>query len=391
LNESNSLELVDIPEELRLILDLLKADDSINQQSLENIDWNILMNQAMHHRVFPLLYRKLAKINEKIDVPAFVIDFLYEQYRRNTLNMLHFSAEMEYVSDLLTKHDIPLLFLKGPTLGHDLYGDISLRTSGDLDILVPIDRLTYIEELLVQAGYEKDDYIKTILNDWKWRHHHVAYIHPDKQIKLEVHWRLSPGPAKEPSFNDLWKRRSKSLLTDHPVYTLGNEDLFLFLASHGARHGWSRLRWLMDIHQLANQKLDWSDIHKQCNTYDSFNVCGQSIILTAELLGTKIPKGTESTFRTEKCFNLAEQALFYFESMINLHTEPVPKTVSRYHKRYLFSLMPGQQKLLFMLSFLYPYPEDKETLPLPRQLHVLYFPLRPLLWAWRKTKDYALS
>ena len=39
----------------------------------------------------------------------------------------------------------------------------------------------------------KDDYIQTVLNDWKWRHHHVTYFHPEKEIKLEIHWRLNPA------------------------------------------------------------------------------------------------------------------------------------------------------------------------------------------------------
>ena len=58
-----------------------------------------------------------------------------------------------------------------------------------------------------------------------------------------------------------------------------------------------------------------------------------------------------------------------------------------YHKRHLFSLMSNQQKFLFIMSFLYPYPEDAEILPLPKYLHFLYFPLRPFLWAWRKSKE----
>ena len=106
----------------------------------------------------------------------------------------------------------------------------------------------------------KDDYIVKVLNDWKWRHHHITYFHPQKKIKLEVHWRLNPGPGKEPCFNELWERKRISSLTSFPVYFLGREDLFLFLVSHGARHGWSRLRWLVDIHQLVKQELDWSKL-----------------------------------------------------------------------------------------------------------------------------------
>ncbi|NEU34041.1 nucleotidyltransferase family protein, partial [bacterium LRH843] len=93
--------------------------------------------------------------------------------------------------------------------------------------------------------------------DWKWRHHHVTYFHPIKRIKLEIHWRLNPGPSSEPQFKELWSRKRLSTVTSSPVYFLGQEDLTVFLISHGARHGWSRLRWLADIHQILNQDIEW--------------------------------------------------------------------------------------------------------------------------------------
>ena len=83
----------------------------------------------------------------------------------------------------------------------------------------------------------------------------LLIFHPQKKIKLEVHWRLNPGPAKDQALMILWERKRISSLTSSPVYFLGREDLFLFLVSHGARHGWSRLRWLVDINQIVKQEL----------------------------------------------------------------------------------------------------------------------------------------
>ena len=48
---------------------------------------------------------------------------------------------MEQINKLCNENKIPLLFLKGPVLAKELYGDISLRTSSDLDILIPIHKL----------------------------------------------------------------------------------------------------------------------------------------------------------------------------------------------------------------------------------------------------------
>lgn len=388
----SELNITRIPQELNFIVELLKDNFRVegNQALSKEIDWNVFVELSLHHRLYPVIYLRLKQLKVDI-VPAFVMSYLSVQYKRNTLKMLKFSAVTEQISRLLADNHIPLILLKGPALAHQLYGDISYRTSNDLDFLVPLDKLEETDKLLVQQGYIKDDYIKTVLNDWKWRHHHFTYIHPQQNVKVEIHWRLNPGPGKEPSFHDLWERRSSSKLTAFPVFLLGKEDLFLYLISHGARHGWSRLRWLVDIQYVAKQQLAWKRVGLMNKKYHYHRSVGQGVYLSASLFNMELNQEMKRLMKTPSTKRLAQQAVFYLENMVNLHTEPVPRDVATYHKSHLFALMSLQQKLIFMLSCLYPYPEDEQTLPLPKPLHFLYFPLRPFLWAWRKTRKHALS
>ncbi|MFC3884762.1 nucleotidyltransferase family protein [Bacillus songklensis] len=389
-----SLDLEYVPKELRLLLQVIKRENGDKvHKSMEltsAIDWGLFLAMAMHHRTYPLLNAEF-KIMENELIPPYVIQVINQAYKKNTFLMLHLSAEMEQLSKLFYENQIRLLVLKGPVLAEDLYGDLSLRTCGDLDVLVPISELEKVDKLLLKLGYKKDDYIQTVLNDWRWRHHHVTYFHPQKKVKLEIHWRLNPGPGKEPSFNELWERKRISSLTSDPVYYLGREDLFFFLVCHGARHGWSRLRWLIDINQIVKQKIDWIKLIKLLKKYQYLHVGGQALVLASQLLNTPITKEMKLLIRGNHPKQLAQDAIFYLEKMVNLHTDPVPEDVAAYHKRHLFSLMSNQQKFFFIMSFLYPYPEDAETLPLPKHLHFLYFPLRPFLWAWRKTRKHVLS
>lgn len=380
-----------IPRELRLIIAILRGDAVLNEEVCRGMNWKRFLKLALHHRVFPMLYKKLNTEDKNYYIPNHVIESLAKYYKNNMLRMLHFSGETEVLSKCFSEHHIRLLYLKGPTLGHDLYGDTSLRTSSDIDVLVPMDQLAVVEELLLSQGYKKDDYIKTVLNDWKWRHHHLVFFHPSKQIKIEVHWRLHPGPAKEPTFEELWARRERSTLLIHPLYTLGKADLFYFLTTHGARHGWSRLRWLVDIQQLINQSIDFLEVYAVLKKYNCLHIGGQSLILVSEFFEVKYRNKTMLSLMKNRSRKLAQGAIFYLESMINLHDESLPNHISRYHKRHLYALMSAKQKFFFRISFLYPYPEDAETLPLPQTLHFLYFPLRPLLWAWRKSKRHAYS
>ncbi|MFD1450922.1 nucleotidyltransferase domain-containing protein [Oceanobacillus sojae] len=390
MENRHQLDLRNIPEELQLMIELLRNNHLEEWETFTDINWETFIDLAIHHRIYPVLYPKLKKVKEGI-VPPFVLERFSWLYRRNTMKMLFLGSEMQKISKLFSDNHIRLLFLKGPVLAQALYGDISLRTSRDLDVLIPIEKLDEAEHLLLAQGYEKEYEINKELNEWKWRHRHVNYYHPQKKITIEIHWRLNTGPAKEPNFNELWERRKQSTIPGNEVYMLSNEDLYLYLNMHGAQHGWSRLRWLFDIHQLMEKELNWNRIYNRLKRFGYLQVGGQGMILVSELFNRKLSNEMQQYLVNSRSKRLAAKSIFYLESMINIYTLPLPENVVKYHKKYLTGLMSTEQRILFTLSLLYPYPDDMKTLPLPKTLHFLYFPLRPFLWVWRKRKKHVLS
>lgn len=385
---------MNIPKELHFILDILKGETPESLQRNEpdyfsKIDWEEFIIQARHHRIYPLLYSKSKQLFKE-QIPAYVFQTLQHEYKKNTFQMLLLSAEMEQVSKLFNGDKIRLLFLKGPIIAYDLYGDISMRTCSDLDILVPINQLETVELRLLSLGYKKDDYIESILSDWKWRHHHVTFIHPHKKIKIEIHWRLNPGPGKEPKFDELWERRRVSNLTSYPLYFLGKEDLFLFLVTHGARHGWSRLRWLLDIKLMVEKELNFRKVYQLLKKNDYVHIGGQALILVSKLIGVTLTREVLLLLKHKHHYKLAQEAIFYLERRVNLHQASIPEEISKYHSRHLFSLMSLTQKALYILSCVHPFSGDAKALPLPKSLHYLYFPLRPITWMMQKAKKQAL-
>ncbi|MEX2461047.1 MAG: nucleotidyltransferase family protein [Paenibacillaceae bacterium] len=392
-NELN-LDVGVLPKELELLLLFMKCEGEENiysshEELFINMNWDVFLELARHHRVYPYIYNRVKGLDEQW-IPPYVIQELSSEYRKNTFHMLHLTGETDQICQLLAGNEIQVIVLKGPTLALDLYGDLSRRTCSDVDLLTPMENLNKVHELLVKLDYVKEDYFSTIFNEWTWRHHHVTYFHSQKRIKLEIHWRLHPGPSWEPNFNELWSRKRTLSTTSHSIYILGREDLFLFLAAHGARHGWSRLRWLLDIDRMVLHNIDWNKLNGLLKKYHFSQVAGQALILSSQLLDTPLKKEMYTLTSGYRPKHLAQEALFYIKQMVNLHSEPLPEDVSRYHRRHLFSLMSNQQKALFMFSLLYPYPIDAETLPLPRSIHFLYFPLRPFLCAWRKVRNLAL-
>ncbi|MED4691860.1 nucleotidyltransferase family protein [Peribacillus frigoritolerans] len=383
--ESNlSLDLSLIPRELRLILEIMKSekDDSkvlLKNELIKDINWDLFLKLTIHHRVYPFIYSKLNNIDGK-SIPSYIVNKLHQEYKKNTFQMLHLSAEMELISKLFTENHIRVLFLKGPVIASYAYGDISLRTSKDLDILIPINKLEKVEELLLNFGYKRDDEA-TILNELKWRGYHVSYFHPEKNIQLEVHWRLQPRPSKEPSFNELWVNKRVSTISTYPVYFLGKEDLFLYLVSHGARHGWFRLRWLLDIDQILRKESDLDKTKLLLEKYQSCHLGGQAIILASQLLKTPINDEMAKLIAKSRSEKLAQKAILFIKEIAPLHII----SSTNYYKCYLFSLKPSYlQMFIYIMLLIYPSSTDANTLRLPKPLHFLYFPLRPFLLVWRK-------
>ncbi|MFI8493481.1 nucleotidyltransferase family protein [Peribacillus butanolivorans] len=368
-------------KELNLLLEILKINDKrilkIESELLKEINWDHFLDLVWRHRVYSFIYSKLKKIDHEW-IPSYVIQALYQEYKKNTFQMLDLSGEMEVISKLFTECEIPLLYLKGPVIAADLYGDISLRTSRDLDILIQITDLERAEKILLNFGYERYDE-EGVLNERNWRRHHLTYFHPQKRICLEIHWRLQSRPSKEPSFSTLWERKRESKLTNFPVYFLGNEDLFLFLVSHGARHGWGRLRWLLDIDKILRRTINLDEIKILIKDYQNHYMVGQAVILATQLLNTPVIEEMQVFTKEYRSKKLAEKALYFINGIVPLE---IIMSTNKY-RRYLFSLKTARQKTLFILILFYPGKADFNTIRLPKSLHFLYFPLRPLLKTWR--------
>ncbi|MGM0889323.1 MAG: nucleotidyltransferase domain-containing protein [Bacillota bacterium] len=408
-----SLDLSILSKELRLLLEIIKtesstSDASFNSELFKDLDWELFLQLVRHHRVYPLIYSKLKNINEKL-VPPNIIRILSQEYKKNTFQMLHLSGEMGQVSKLFIESKIRLLFVKGPVIADDIYGDISLRTSKDLDILISKSDLKRADELLLDLGYEREE-IPGLFDVWKWWNHHISYIHPQKRIQIEIHWRLHPPPMKEPSFNELWERRRESSLTSYPVYFFGKEDLFLYLVFHGVRHGWFRLRWLADIDQIIRNKniSEESNLllkefqHKHLGK-QAYPLINQTLILASQLLKTPIPDETYLLTKERRSRKLARLSILYIMEMGHLQMNQIKDSSSNYLRYlrllinsnlkrfiyvnlYKFSIKSNVHKLIFFIQMLLPSSEDAKTLRLPKPLHFLYFPLHPFLWVWRKTR-----
>ena len=201
-------------------------------------------------------------------------------------------AEFLKVTDALTAAGIRFIPLKGPLLSFRLYGDVTYRYFRDLDILIDASDIDGVRDILEADGY------RAIERPWpegigarqrllKY-HHDIPFTHPDKQIMIELHWRLRHRQWPDVSEAD---RHVKNNLTSFPFagrsfQTLNNEMELLYLVIHGGLHHWGRLKWLVDVCQyLKSQKINWDHF---IGLSDSFNA-GHLVALCNKILSEYFP------------------------------------------------------------------------------------------------------
>ncbi|MFP7473344.1 nucleotidyltransferase family protein [Niallia taxi] len=377
LNQETAVSTI----EFDLLITILNGNDIILKNSLmEMVNWNEFLRLAFYHKVYPLVYKRLSQQSFN-HIPEFVREELQQLFLLNTMRMLNLVKEIEQVTLLFMQHNISSIILKGPLLSQELYGDISSRTSNDIDLLIELNDLDEVTRLLISVGYKIKYQPPRLLEDWKVRNHHVEFFHEEKNCEIEVHWRLHPGPSKEPSFAELWEGKEKSTITNTPIYHLGKEHLLYYLLTHGSRHGWFRIRWITDVLCLINKTInferEWAILqeNKSVVQYYQFICLVEKLGLTYSNSITILPG--------RKAKRLAEKAYMFIKEGINIDHPPTKKW-EIFANRYLFQVKPFSQQCQFLIRKLYANSWDAEALPLPRYLHFLYLPLRPMIWVWKQ-------
>ncbi|SFE42240.1 Uncharacterised nucleotidyltransferase [Paenibacillus catalpae] len=361
---SEVLNVSSFSNELQFLLRLLRSDYKLEVeeavQLAEEIDWQLFLRFAVYHQTHPVLYPLLVQLNAKLQwTPDHVMSRLRDLCSRNTLLMHQLHEEMGRINGMMEKQGIRPLFLKGPVLAALLYGDLSGRTSGNLDILVARQDWDRSVQQLLSAGYmmAKQYGVDNVLNYTERNTHHLVYIHPDKNIEVELHWKLNPNTEMEPSFAELWARRQASSFPKS-IYTLGNEDLLVYLILHGTRHGWSSLKWLLDIDRMMGRFLNWNRANQLFEESGSRQFGGEAFLLATQLLGTLLPEEAHVMTLEPKARRLAHMVLPFIREELSLYPKPERKEIAVLFNRYLLATMNCRQKLLYIMYKLYPSSKD---------------------------------
>lgn len=148
---------------------------------------------------------------------------------------------------------IPLLFLKGLTLGALAYGTTSIKAAVDIDILVPERTLAESARLLQSLGFELVDPSTGELGSlarWHRLRKESLWRRPGTSTRVDLHSRLSDNPRLLASIDIESARQTVDVGNGIRLPTLADDELFAYLAVHGSSSAWFRLKWIADFAAL---------------------------------------------------------------------------------------------------------------------------------------------
>jgi hypothetical protein len=293
---------VNLSNENRLLLNCLQTNSSkIALDQIKNLlrlplNWNDIFESAFRHGVLPLLYTNIRRVNEDHIVGQDVIDRLQKVYLVTAAMNMRLYAELRRILDAFHNEGIEVIVLKGAALAETVYGDIGLRSMGDIDLLVKQENLSRADKIMTDLRYVAS----TLKHSHEWyaeNHHHLPpYYLSENGVKVEIHWHIvKPSkPYHEKMIERFWKRARPIKLANTQALVLSPEDLLLHLCLHSLSHGFTHkllLRQLSDISESLKhyeKEFNWIQFQEEANEYQLTRLIHSTFYLIKQVLGNNV-------------------------------------------------------------------------------------------------------
>jgi len=237
----------DLERDVELLADVCseyvtQTDTGWRKELQRHPDHERLASTADRHGVLPLLARALSLAG----IPC---ETVRARARQIVFRNLALAAELVRLVGALRELGIEVLAYKGPMLGQQLYGDVTLRQFSDLDIVITPADVMRTRDALFKLGYvEMEPFSGPLLRkqlssqcEWQMRQMNSG-------ILIELHWALFPHYASlDLSGTELHQASVAIEIAGEPVRAIGLRHLALVLSAHGTKHFWHRLGWLVDF------------------------------------------------------------------------------------------------------------------------------------------------
>ena len=252
----------------------------------KDVPWDHLKILAEMEGVSGLLYHHLKTPGLVDFLPKSHIGHFENSYRQTTKHTLAIVEKAEAIASRLEQAQIPVIALQGLSLIR-VYGDPGFRPLGDVDLMVKSSHKGRLKGLLWEAGYTMPApiYPDLLCKDGIWVdiHTHILNLSRIQSRRYLFPEDLSPMWERAILFSD----KSRGLLILDPY------DSFIALAAHALKHSYSRLIWLVDLHESLLKWVrnpdGWEGIVERTQFWQQEKVVLYSLIQMERIFDLKVP------------------------------------------------------------------------------------------------------
>lgn len=261
------------------------------------VNWLRLLLLAEEHGVLGQLAACLNS-DSGLSAPPEIKPLLLERVRAQNFLTLRLTAELFCLLELFGKQGISALAIKGPVLAAQAYADPSVRTYGDLDLLVRQRDIRRATELMIASGYEPAVPLQAI--DAGKIPGQYLFSKPDSKLLVELHndltLRYFPRPLP---IEDFFARQLCVRVDGHDVPAPCVEDELVLICVHGAKHFWERLSWIADVAGLIFQQtsVNWDRAVSTARMVQSGHLLHTGLRLAVDVLYARLPEIISSRVR----------------------------------------------------------------------------------------------
>jgi hypothetical protein len=267
-------------------------------------DWTGLVSAARAESLIGTLGWRLADIA----IPEKLAGLLDQARREAAHARTRALWEVEMARRALAPLAIPLILLKGSAYAAAGLSAGQGRSIGDLDILVPRDRLEPVQEALLAAGWEwvkQDPYDDQYYR--RWMHELPPLIHGERDRMIDVHHTILPPTARRKP--DAEAMIAASLPLEQGLRVLCPADMVVHSAAHlfadgdlagGLRNLWDIDRLLRDFASADSQF--WVGLESRAELHDLSSAVHRAARLANDLYGTPIPESWRVRDRADPLF-----------------------------------------------------------------------------------------
>lgn len=276
------------------LMGLLRGSDpgTLGPLAPDEGDWEKIIRDAAAQGFTPLLYRWLKQSGLGRRLPTELADWLEAEFYGVAARNLLLSNELAGILRAFENRGITCAPLRGLALAERLYGDVTARPMGDLDLLVRKEDLPEVATILRSLGFRELDRRPGFAPAF----YYTLKFFKDRHgwIIVEPHWTLTYPPfVGRVGMDEVWRRCVRGQVVGVESWLLGREELLLHLSLHLMHQdGTAPLLWYYELDRLVRlegEGFDWWRLLSLARQAGLEFLLSQVLTRVVALLATPIP------------------------------------------------------------------------------------------------------